>query len=104
MTKIKDNILIERMFVIMEEENKEFEIRRIVTAKDKEILRTALDGINGLNFNPIAVVSKNMVDYYFICKVETIMKNIQMKMAKVYIKIQDDNKPRLLSILAIKES
>lgn len=88
----------------MVEENKEFEIRRIVTAKDKEILSTALDGINGLNFNPIAVVSKNMVDYYFICKVETIMKNIQMKMAKVYIKIQDDNKPRLLSILAIKES
>lgn len=88
----------------MEEENKEFEIRRIVTAKDKEILSTALDGINGLNFNPISVVTKNTVDYYFICKVETIMKNIQMKMAKVYIKIQDDNKPRLLSILAIKES
>ena len=88
----------------MEEENKEFEIRRIVTAKDKEILSTALDGINGLNFNPILVVTKNTVDYYFICKVETIMKNIQMKMAKVYIKIQDDNKPRLLSILAIKES
>lgn len=88
----------------MHEENEEFEIRRIVTAKDKEILRTALDGINGLNFNPIAVVSKNMIDYYFICKVETIIKNIQMKMAKVYIKIQDDNKPRLLSILAIKES
>lgn len=87
----------------MEEENKEFDIGRVVTAKDKEILRTALDGINGLNFNPIAVVSKNMIDYYFICKVETIMKNIQMKMAKVYIKIQDDNKPRLLSILAIKE-
>lgn len=88
----------------MEEDNKEFEIRRMVTAKDKEILSTALDGINGLNFNPIAVVTKNTVDYYFICKVETIMKNIQMKMAKVYIKIQDDNKPRLLSILAIKES
>lgn len=88
----------------MEEENKEFEIRRMVTAKDKEILSTALDGINGLNFNPIGVVTKNTVDYYFICKVETIMKNIQMKMAKVYIKIQDDNKPRLLSILAIKES
>lgn len=103
MTIIKDNILIERMFANMEEENKEFDIGRVVTAKDKEILRTALDGINGLNFNPIAVVSKNMIDYYFICKVETIMKNIQMKMAKVYIKIQDDNKPRLLSILAIKE-
>lgn len=103
MTKIKDSILIERVFVIMEEENKELEIRKIVTAKDKEILSTALDGINGMNFNPIAVVNKNMVDYYFICKVETIMKNIQMKMAKVYVRIQEDNKPRLLSILAIKE-
>ena len=79
-------------------EDRELEIRNIVTPKDKQILRIALDGINGWNFNPIEVFTDGMGDYYFICKVKTIIENLQMKMAKIYIKIQQDNKPRLLSI------
>ena len=82
----------------MVKENEELEIRNIVTPKDKQILNTALDGINGWNFNPIAVVTNGIGDYYFICKVKTIIENLQMKMARIYIKIQEDNKPRLLSI------
>jgi hypothetical protein len=77
------------------------EARDIVTIEDKEILRMALDGIIGWNFNPIAVAIKGDEDYYFICKVKTVIKNLQMKMAKVYIKIQEGNNPRLLAIEGI---
>ena len=87
----------------MIKEIKELEIRNIITIEDKQILREALEGINGWNFNPIAVVTNGIEDYYFICKVKTAIKNIQMKLAKVYIKIQEDNNPRLLSILAIED-
>ena len=82
----------------MIKENEQLEIRTIVTTKDKQILRTALDGINGWDFNPIAVVNNGTEGYYFICKVKTIIENLQMEIAKIYIKIQEDNKPRLLSI------
>jgi len=76
----------------------ELEIRNVVTTKDKQILITALDGINGWDFNPIVVVTNGIEDYYFICKVKTIIENLQMTMAKIYIKIQENKKPRLLSI------
>ena len=76
----------------------ELEIRKQVTTKDKQILFTALNGISGWNFNPIAVITNGLEDYYFICKVKTIIEDLQMKMAKIYIKIQENNKPRLLSI------
>ena len=66
----------------MIEEIKELEIRNIITIEDKQILKVALDGINGWNFNPIAVVTNEISDYYFICKVKTIIENLQMKMAK----------------------
>lgn len=79
-------------------ENEELEIRKEVTAKDKRILNKAVDEIKGWNFNPIAVVTNGLEDYYFICQVKTIIEDLQMKMAKIYIKIQEDNKPRLLSI------
>ncbi|OOM05571.1 hypothetical protein [Clostridium saccharobutylicum] len=82
----------------MEKENKGLEIMNIVTSKDKKILSKALNGIKGWNFNPIAVVTNGIEDYYFICKVKTIVENLQMKMARIYIKIQENNKPRLLSI------
>lgn len=82
----------------MMKENEELEIRNIVTAKDKNILSKAVDGIKGWNFNPIAVVTDGMDDYYFICKVKTIIENLQMKMARIYIKVQEGNKPRLLAI------
>jgi len=98
LTKYNDNIFIERMFDIMIKENEELEIMRKVTSKEKKILKRALDGIKGWNFNPIEVVTNGIGDYYFICKVRTIIENLQMKMARIYIKIQDDNKPRLLSI------
>ncbi|OOM79047.1 hypothetical protein CLPUN_17740 [Clostridium puniceum] len=77
---------------------KELEIRNIVTLKDKEVLNTALRGINGWNFNPIAVVTNGMEDYYFICKVKTIIENLQMEMAKVYVQIQEGKSPKLLAI------
>ncbi|WP_035282172.1 MULTISPECIES: hypothetical protein [unclassified Clostridium] len=82
----------------MAKESYDLKIRESVTSEDKQILKRALDGINGWNFNPIAVVTNGEEDYYFICKVKSVIKNLQMKMAKVYIKIQKDNEPRLLSI------
>ncbi|WP_297424051.1 hypothetical protein [Clostridium sp.] len=82
----------------MAKENYELKIKESVTSEDKQILSKALDGINGWNFNPIAVVTNGAEDYYFICKVKSVIKNLQMKMAKVYIKIQKGAEPRLLSI------
>jgi hypothetical protein len=79
-------------------ENEKLEIRNAITKKDKKILIKALDGIKGWNFNPIAVVTNDMEDYYFICKVKTIIENLQMKMARIYIKVQEGNNPRLLAI------
>lgn len=61
----------------------------------------ALDGISGWNFNPIAVATKGTEDYYFICKVKTVIKSLQMKIAKVYIKMQEGSNPRLLAIEGI---
>ncbi|EKQ57988.1 MULTISPECIES: hypothetical protein [unclassified Clostridium] len=86
----------------MEKDNEELEIRNIVTKKDKKILSKALNGIKGWNFNPVAVVTNGMEDYYFICKVKTIIENLQMKMARIYIKVQEGNNPRLLAIEEIK--
>ena len=74
------------------------EIKSEVTLEDKEILNTALDGIYGWNFNPIAVITNGIEDYYFICKVKTVIKSIQMKMAKIYVQIQKNKRPRLLAI------
>lgn len=79
-------------------DDKELEIRNKVTKRDKKILEKAISGIKGWSFNPIAVVSNGIEDYYFICKVKTIIENLQMTMAKIYIKVQDGNKPRLLGI------
>ena len=81
----------------MMNENVEMEIRKDITIEDKNILNVAVDGINGWDFNPIAVVTNNLDEYYFICKVKTIIENLQMKIAKIYIKIQEKG-PRLLSI------
>ncbi len=86
----------------MEKDNEELEIRNIVTKKDKKILSKALNGIKGWNFNPVAVVTNGIEDYYFICKVKTIIENLQMKMARIYIKVQEGNNPRLLAIEEIK--
>jgi len=85
----------------MIKEIKELEIRNIITIEDKQILREALEGINGWNFNPIAVVTNGIEDYYFICKVKTVIKNLEMKLAKVCIKIQTGNNPILLAIEGI---
>ena len=76
----------------------EFKIITTVTVEDKQILRIALDGISGLNFYPIAVIKNGLEDYYFICKVKTIIKNLKIKMVKVYIKVQDKKGPMLLDI------
>lgn len=81
----------------MSTENNKLEIRKEVTIEDKRILNIALNGIKGWNFNPIAVVTNDIEDYYFICKVKTIIENFQMKVAKLYIKIKD-NTPILLGI------
>lgn len=74
------------------------EIKNEVTDYDKEILSIALDGIYGWKFNPVAVITNGMEDYYFICKVRTMIETIQMKMAKIYVQIQKNKKPRLLAI------
>ena len=73
------------------------EIKNEVTDYDKEILSIALDGIYGWKFNPVAVITNGMEDYYFICKVKTMIETIQMKMAnqdflqlKKYVNISKD--------------
>lgn len=74
------------------------EIKNEVTVQDKEILNTALEGINGWKFNPIVLITNGIDDYYFICKVKSMIETIQMQMAKIYVKIQENKKPRLLAI------
>ena len=74
------------------------EIKNEVTDYDNEILSIALDGIYRWKFNPVAVITNGMEDYYFICKVKTMIETIQMKMAKIYVQIQKNKKPRLLAI------
>jgi hypothetical protein len=97
-TKTNGKILVYKGVGIMVKEIEELEIRNTITRKDKKILSKALHGIKGWNFNPVAVVTNDIEDYYFICKVKTIIEDLQMKMAKVYIKIQEGNNPRLLAI------
>lgn len=82
----------------MEKENDKLEIKDSVSIEDKQILRKALDGINGWNFNPIAVVTNGVEEYYFICGVKSVIENLQMEVAKVYIRVQKDSEPRLLAI------
>ncbi|WP_294392897.1 hypothetical protein [uncultured Clostridium sp.] len=82
----------------MEKEITLLEIKNEVTLEDKEILNTALDGIYGWNFNPVAVITNGIEDYYFICRVKTVIESIQMKMAKIYVQIQKNKMPRLLAI------
>ena len=78
------------------------EIRKDITVEDKEILNRAVDGINGWDFNPIAVITNGQDQYYFICKVKTIIENLQMKIAKISI-IMQERIPRLLGIEEIPE-
>ena len=82
----------------MDKEITPLEIKNEVTLEDKEILITALDGIYGWKFNPIAVITNGIEDYYFICKVKTVIETRQMSMAKIYVQIQKNKRPRLLSI------
>ncbi|ABR32726.1 MULTISPECIES: hypothetical protein [Clostridium] len=79
-------------------EIEELKIKDKITIEDKQMLRKALDGIKGWKFNPVAVITNGIEDYYFICRVKTVIKDLQMKMAKVYIKIQEGSNPRLLAI------
>ncbi|WP_236895634.1 hypothetical protein [Clostridium beijerinckii] len=79
-------------------EIEELKIKDKITIEDKQMLRKALDGIKGWKFNPVAVITNGIEDYYFICRVKTVIKDLQMKMAKVYIKIQEGSNPRLLVI------
>lgn len=83
-------------------ENNQMEIRKDITVEDKEILNRAVDGINGWDFNPIAVITNGQDQYYFICKVKTIIENLQMKIAKISI-IMQERIPRLLGIEEIPE-
>ncbi|MGN0144199.1 MAG: hypothetical protein ACI398_04400, partial [Clostridium sp.] len=77
----------------MDKEITPLEIRDEVTLEDKEILNKALEGIHGWNFKPVALVTNGIDDYYFICKVKTMIETIQMEMAKIYVKIQKNKKP-----------
>lgn len=79
-------------------EIEELKIKDKITIEDKQMLRKALDGIKGWKFNPVAVITNGIEDYYFICRVKTVIKDLQMKMAKVYIRIQEGSNPRLLAI------
>jgi hypothetical protein len=78
--------------------NEGIEIRSEISTKEKEMLNIALDGLNGWEFKPIAIITDDMEDYYFICKVKTIIKNLQMKMAKVHVRVNKDKNPQLVSI------
>ena len=76
------------------------EIKSEITNSDKQILQVAVDGINGWSFNPVALVTNGEDEYYFICKVKTVIEDLQMKMARLYVKMMN-TKPRLLSIESI---
>lgn len=93
---------MERGFDIMVKEGNVLKIKNTITNEDKQMLRRALDGINGWNFNPVAVVTNEDEDYYFICKVKSGMKKLQMQMAKIHIKVKKDDEPKLLTIEIIK--
>lgn len=60
----------------------ELNLSKSITIEEKQMLWEAVDGINGWNFNPIAVVTNNMKDYYFICKVKTVIKKFRNESGK----------------------
>jgi hypothetical protein len=97
MIKANNRILLERIYIMIKKDGK-LEIKSTITKKDKIILNKALNGICGWRFIPIFVIINGIEDYYFICKVKTIIKSTQMKIAKIYIKVQKDMNPKLLSI------
>ena len=80
--------------------NNNMEMKNEITNEEKTILNIAVDGINGWDFNPVALVTNGEDEYYFICKVKTMIDNLQMKVAKLYVKMMN-RKPRLLSIETI---
>lgn len=85
----------------MLKENKRMEIRSEISTEEKIILNSALDGINGWRFSPIAIITNGKEDYYFICKVKVIIKSLRMKIAKVHIRVSNNN-PQLLRIEGIE--
>lgn len=69
-----------------------------VSIKDKQILRIALNEINGFSFYPISVINNFNEEYYFICEAKSIIKNLKINLVKIYIKVHDKSGPILLSI------
>ncbi len=51
-------------------EIEELKVKDRITIEDKQMLRKALDGIKGWKFNPVAVITNGIEDYYFICRVK----------------------------------
>lgn len=74
-----------------------------VSDRDKQILRIALNEITGFSFYPISLINYRNEDYYFICKVKSIIKNLKIDIVRVYIKIHEKKGPILLSIEEIKQ-
>ncbi len=82
----------------MLKENKRMEIRSEISTEERIILNSALDGINEWRFSPIGVITNGKEDYYFICKVKVLIKNLKMKIAKIHVRVSDDSNPQLLRI------
>jgi len=85
----------------MLKENRKMEIRSEISIEEKVMLNDALDGINGFKFDPITVITNGVEEYYFICKVKVIIKSLRMKIAKVHVRVSNNN-PQLLRIEGIE--
>ncbi|MCI1579244.1 MAG: hypothetical protein LKH93_09590 [Clostridium beijerinckii] len=85
----------------MLKENRKMEIRSEISIEEKVMLNDALDGINGFKFDPITVITNGAEDYCFICKVKVIIKSLRMKIAKVHVRVSNNN-PQLLRIEGIE--
>ncbi|HCW54853.1 MAG TPA: hypothetical protein DG753_14210 [Clostridium sp.] len=81
----------------MDIESKELRIENTVSSEEMEILNAALKGISGWRFYPIAVITNGGMDYHFICKRHPVMSRLEITIAKIYVRIQQ-NEPKVLAI------
>lgn len=85
----------------MDIRSKELKIENTVSLEEMKILNNALKGISGWRFYPIAVVTNGDKDYHFICKRHPIMSRLEVTVAEIHIKIQQ-NEPQILTIEEIR--
>ncbi|ADL50975.1 hypothetical protein [Clostridium cellulovorans] len=76
-------------------------VHETITDEDKEVFETALQGIVGVNYTPIAVASQivNGVNYIFIAKATPSALAAKTGLAKIYISaVPAGAEPTLINI------